>query len=103
MWPCQEAVNPWGTRVGLGGTIGEADPDVRLFGARLLLVGLSASQRRLVVAKGRRRRRRRQILKNRPLPIKPHGKIIGDGRFCLYLFVLACTCLSLKQRLFDSF
>ncbi|ERH16419.1 hypothetical protein HMPREF1978_00916 [Actinomyces graevenitzii F0530] len=54
-----------------------------------MLVGLPASQRRLVVAKGRRRRRRRrrQILKNRPLPIKPHGKIIGDGRFCLYLFI----------------
>ena len=102
MWPRQEAVNPWGTRVGRGGTIGEADPDVRLFGARLLLVGLPANQLRLVVARGRRRRRR-QILKNRPLPIKPHGKIIGDGRFCLYLFMLACTCLSLKQRLFDSF
>ena len=86
MWPCQEAVDPWGTRVGCGGTIGEADPDVRLFGARLLLVGLPVSQRRLVVAKGRRRRRS-QILKNRPLPIKPHGKIIGDGRFCLYLSV----------------
>ena len=102
MWPCQEAVDPWGTRVGGGGTIGEADPDVRLFGARLLLVGLPVSQRRLVVAKGRRRRRS-QILKNRPLPIKPQGKIIGDGRFCLYLFMLACTCLYLKQRLFDSF
>ena len=26
-----------------------------------------------------------QKLTFRPFPIKPHGKIIGKGRFCLYL------------------
>ena len=35
-----------------------------------------------------------QILTFRPLPIKPHEKIIGKGRFCLYLPlpVNACGC-----------
>ena len=34
-----------------------------------------------------------QILKNRPLPIKPHEFFIGEGRFCMYLCVLVCTCV----------
>ena len=36
-----------------------------------------------------------QILKNRPLPIKPHEFFIGEGRFCMYLCVLVCTCMYL--------
>ena len=36
-----------------------------------------------------------QILKNRPLPIKPHEFFIGEGRFCMYLYVPVCTCVYL--------
>ena len=35
-----------------------------------------------------------QIRGFRPLPIKPHEKIIGKGRFCLYLpLPVLCLCL----------
>ena len=46
-----------------------------------------------------------QILKNRPLPIKPHEFFIGEGRFCMYLCVLVCMrredqfCLASRSRI----
>ena len=46
-----------------------------------------------------------QILKNRPLPIKPHEFFIGEGRFCMYLYVLVCMrredqfCLASRSRI----
>ena len=38
-----------------------------------------------------------QILTFRPLPIKPHEKIIGKGRFCLYLCT-ACICTTCRYK-----
>ena len=41
-----------------------------------------------------------QIRRYRPFPIKPHGKIIGKGRFYLYLSVPVS--LTVPQRLAEA-